>query len=151
MCEQSASWTRVNLGLALTLLSSLSAAVAAQSSGARYGPDAQAVSEGRRIYQRYCAVCHGEDGTGNGPLATELRVLPSDLTHFAAMNNGLFPLQEVAASVDGRGTPRARGSQDMPAWGDVFKRATGTGAASAESAVARVTHYIWSIQRVASD
>lgn len=153
MRKQSASWIRVvRLGLALTLLSGLSARGAAQEAASgRSSPDLQAAAEGSRIYQRYCAVCHGEDATGDGPLATELRMPPSDLTRLAGPNDGMFPLQEVARSIDGRSTPRARATSDMPAWGEVFRRTTGTGASSAESAVARVTHYIWSIQRVASD
>jgi hypothetical protein len=39
----------------------------------------------------------------------------------------------------------------MPVWGEVFARTSGTGASRVDSAVARITHYIWSIQRVASD
>lgn len=153
MREQSAFWTRVRrLGLALTLLPGLAATVAAQEGGStRTGPDPQAAAEGRRIYQRYCAVCHGEDGTGNGPMATELRMPPTDLTRLAAANNGVFPLQAVAMSIDGRGSTRAHGTPDMPAWGEVFGRATGTGTSRVDSAVARITHYVWSIQRVASD
>jgi mono/diheme cytochrome c family protein len=153
MREQSASWTRVRLlGLALTLLSGLAATAATQESGStRTSPDAQAAAEGKRIYQRYCAVCHGEDGTGNGPLATELRMPPADLTRLASANNGVFPLQAVAMAIDGRGTTRAHGTPDMPVWGEVFGRTTGTGASRVDSAVARITHYIWSIQRVASD
>ena len=63
----------------------------------------------------------------------------------------MFPLQAIAMSVDGRGTTRAHGTPDMPVWGEVFGRTTGTGTSRVDSAVARITHSIWSIQKVTSD
>ena len=40
---------------------------------------------------RNCAVCHGDDGKGNGPYAPELKAQPADLTQLAKKNNGAFP------------------------------------------------------------
>ena len=31
-------------------------------------------------YTNYCAACHGLDGKGNGPMASELKGVPTNLT-----------------------------------------------------------------------
>ena len=43
--------------------------------GAASGED----SDAARLYERNCAVCHGADGRGDGPAATELSVPPRNL------------------------------------------------------------------------
>ncbi len=35
---------------------------------------------GRAVYQRYCAVCHGSNGRGNGPLTNVMEMEPADHT-----------------------------------------------------------------------
>src|ERR1700739_3276365 len=35
---------------------------------------------GEQQFKRYCASCHGKDGTGNGPVASELKRKPANLT-----------------------------------------------------------------------
>lgn len=52
-----------------------------------FGPTADAgsataseLAEGERVYQRHCAECHGEAGTGNGFAADQLPVMPTDFT-----------------------------------------------------------------------
>src|SRR5438105_7900232 len=35
---------------------------------------------GQRVFARYCAVCHGPDGRGNGPAAPSLIPRPRDFT-----------------------------------------------------------------------
>jgi cytochrome c oxidase cbb3-type subunit 2 len=37
--------------------------------------------DANRLYARHCAVCHGENADGNGPLAGKLNVKPPDLRH----------------------------------------------------------------------
>jgi mono/diheme cytochrome c family protein len=153
MRPKSATLIRVrHLVIGLTLLSGLTSRLAAQGSeSAPKGPNDLAVAKGKVIYQRYCAACHGKQGIGDGPLATELRTPPVDLTRLAEKNHGVFPLQAVARAIDGRDTKRSHGTPDMPVWGEVFPRTTGTEAASVDSAVEQVAHYIWSIQRARSD
>lgn len=58
-------------------------------------------SEGAAAYRDYCAICHGDRGTGEGAIARKLAVPPPDLTTIATRNGGVFPLQQVAASVYG--------------------------------------------------
>jgi mono/diheme cytochrome c family protein len=44
--------------------------------------------QGPDLYKGYCAVCHGSDAKGNGPLAKWLRTAPADLTRIASRNGG---------------------------------------------------------------
>jgi mono/diheme cytochrome c family protein len=109
--------------------------------------DAAAAASGRVIYQRYCASCHGRGGRGDGTLAEDLRVRPTDLTQLAAKSGGSFPFAAVVESIDGRRRTRGHGTADMPVWGEVFTKTTGTGTSTVEAAVDRIAHYLWSIQR----
>ena len=109
-------------------------------------PDAAAVAKGRVIYQRYCASCHGLEARGDGTLASDLRVTPTDLSTLAAKNAGKFPFDAVARAVDGRKTTRGHGAPDMPVWGEIFPKTAGTESPSTATAVGRLTHYLWSIQ-----
>jgi len=109
-------------------------------------PEPDAAARGKVIYQRYCASCHGSEARGNGPLAPDLRVPPSDLTRLAEKNKGRFPFDLVARSIDGRQTTRGHGTPDMPVWGEIFPKTAGTESPSVNSAVGRIAHYLWSIQ-----
>ena len=76
-------------------------------------------------YINYCASCHGVDGTGNGPMADQLKGQPTDLTPLVKNNGGNFPYPKVYRTIDGtwdQGNLRAHGSNEMPIWGDVFRR-----------------------------
>jgi mono/diheme cytochrome c family protein len=119
----------------------------AAAAGAQDAPDPAAAARGKIIYVRYCASCHGAAGQGDGVLAPDLRVPPTDLTRLAAQASGRFPFEDVRRSIDGRKTVRGHGSADMPVWGEVFPRASGTDSPDTESAISRLTHYIWSIQK----
>jgi len=47
------------------------------------------IMEGQRIYQTYCATCHGVDLHGGGPMAATLVLQPPDLTELTARNDGV--------------------------------------------------------------
>lgn len=77
--------------------------------------------EGPELYVAYCAVCHGADGKGFGPMQQVLKSPLPDLTHIARRNHGKFPTQRVERIISGEEelTP-AHGSREMPLWGPIF-------------------------------
>jgi hypothetical protein len=79
-----------------------------------YGQDLDA---GRIEYLSCCAVCHGADAKGKGPLSGQLKTTPADLTTIAQRNNGVFPLDDVHQIIDGRKPIGAHGTREMPIWG----------------------------------
>jgi mono/diheme cytochrome c family protein len=76
----------------------------------------QLLQEGKRTYERACASCHGVDARGDGPVAPTLKIRPSNLTHLARRNGGIFPRDEVIAIVTGATPVAAHGTADMPVW-----------------------------------
>lgn len=75
---------------------------------------------GEALYQAHCAVCHGAKADGRGPMAPVLLVQPADLTTLVARHGGSFPLERVAARIDGRDPLVSHGS-DMPIYGQFFE------------------------------
>ncbi len=103
-------------------------------------------------YINYCAACHGADGTGNGPMATELKGKPTDLTVLSRNSDGNFPYLRVYKTIDGtwnEGNLRAHGSDEMPIWGDVFRRkATGINSyMETKGRIMAIIQYIDSMQK----
>lgn len=82
------------------------------------GPD------GESVYKTYCATCHGKTAKGDGPLATELRNAPPDLTRLAKRNDGKFDGASVHRMIDGRQPLKGHGGPDMPVWGDAFRKSS---------------------------
>jgi mono/diheme cytochrome c family protein len=81
---------------------------------------AQEMSYGEAEYLNSCAVCHGPEGKGDGPLGDELLKRPPDLTHLSKQNGGEFPYWRVFAVIDGRYVVPEHGDRDMPVWGRQF-------------------------------
>ena len=75
--------------------------------------------KGPDLYRAYCAVCHGSDAKGNGPLAKWLRTAPADLTRIASRNGGSFPLARVQRVISGAESMKCR------CGGRSFRRLTG--------------------------
>lgn len=84
---------------------------------------AQAEDIGMREYVHNCAVCHGDWGKGDGPLAVLLKNPVPDLTTIQKNNAGVFPFDRVYGIVDGREAVAAHGPREMPVWG--IKKAEG--------------------------
>ena len=101
------------------------------SSGARAQP-----YSGSGDYQVYCVSCHGAQGRGDGVIAKSLKKRPADLTQIAQRNGGVFPDDQVFKAIDGRQAGVAHGPSDMPAWGEVLAKSSGS--AGAENAAARI-------------
>lgn len=105
---------------------------------------------GDKLFQQYCSSCHGADGRGNGPVASQLRATVPDLQLIAARRNGTFPESEIAAFIDGRSATAAHGSREMPVWGRNFSAQFGGGEISEEATRGYLTAliaYLKSIQK----
>jgi mono/diheme cytochrome c family protein len=101
---------------------------------------------GRDIFRYYCATCHGSEGRGDGPVASQLKTRPANLTRLAAGNAGQFPLDRVRAFVThGRTDAPSHGSPEMPIWGPIFK-ALDPSDPIARMRINNVVDYIQSIQ-----
>lgn len=81
---------------------------------------AQDTVQGEALFGFYCATCHGNSATGNGPMSPSLVVAPADLTTLAARNAGVFPTNRVVMRIDGRDPLVSHGSM-MPVYGDFFE------------------------------
>jgi len=139
---------RTSLWAVLTLaLLAVSFGAAADDAKSPDALDSSQAFKGQVIYQRFCAACHGSAGAGDGQLASGLREHPTDLTRLAERNGGNFAFDKVARAIDGRETVRMHGPSDMPVWGEVFAKTKGTDTSDTSEAVARITHYVWSIQK----
>lgn len=86
--------------------------------------DDRLVSEGRGLFVRHCASCHGAQGRGDGPIAGDLRTKPADLTRLRTPG-GRFPYGELREIIDGRREVATHGPRDMPVWGRLFKEEIG--------------------------
>ena len=81
---------------------------------------AQDETQGGALFSFYCATCHGNAGTGNGPMSPSLVVAPADLTALSRTNEGVFPTARVIMRIDGRDPLVSHGSM-MPVYGDFFE------------------------------
>ena len=100
-------------------------------------------TDAKKMFDSYCAVCHGNDGTGNGPAAKALTKAPADLTKISARNGGTFPDVRVRRYIEGVDEVAAHGTRDMPMWGPVFKSTEGT---AVELRIKNLVDYVASLQ-----
>lgn len=80
----------------------------------------QKMDLGKREFEVNCAICHGVDGKGNGPMAGLLRRSPANLTQMAKKNQGVLPMNRMFDVIEGGSVP-SHGTRDMPIWGRVFR------------------------------
>ena len=78
------------------------------------------VPNGRDLYVSHCAICHGLDGRGQGPLAQAMKLVPADLTQIATKHAGTFPDAKVSDVVRNGGAVLGHGSRAMLPWGLYF-------------------------------
>jgi mono/diheme cytochrome c family protein len=111
------------------------------------------LSYGKAEYLNSCAVCHGVDAEGDGPLTEVLMKRPADLTRLAERNGGRFPYQRVFAVIDGRFDVSSHGEREMPVWGRQFLEEDSKlygpagGEIVATDRIYNLTNYIESLQR----
>ncbi|MGR8918470.1 MAG: c-type cytochrome [Gammaproteobacteria bacterium] len=115
---------RPQRSLAAAVALAATAALAADQpleSAARVYPEVS----GATLFVERCAVCHGSDGRGDGPLADGLTRQPTNLRRLSIVNGGEFPAERVRMSIDGRDLPALHGTREMPVWGYEFKLTPG--------------------------
>ncbi len=106
--------------------------------------------QGRTYFLRYCASCHGVEGKGDGTVSRSLKVKPADLTQLKKKNKGVFPMEKVMATINGKTRIEAHGESKMPVWGEIFeKQASGqkNPAGTSGSKINALAEYIETIQR----
>ncbi len=77
------------------------------------GTSVETTQAGKVLYAENCMSCHGVEGRGDGPIAAGLGTPPADLTKIAARRDGVWPVLEIMAILDGynrKTLPR----EDMP-------------------------------------
>lgn len=108
----------------------------------------QTVPEGRDVYLRYCAECHGPDAHGG---AREGGSPAPDLTKIAERRGSVWPMLEVMSIIDGY-TKSTEPRADMPVIaelsdGELIMFDTGNGLeVTAPANLMAVVHYLESIQ-----
>jgi hypothetical protein len=132
-------------GIALLLL-------ALFAGGASTTVNAQAFEEysGEETFYRFCASCHGESGTGDGPVAAGLPINVPDLTLLRKRQGDNFPASTLRRIIDGRETVIYHGTRFMPVWGYEFWVSEGADAEAeqrVELIIANLIEYMESIQR----
>lgn len=79
--------------------------------------------DGPALFKAYCAVCHGTDARGDGPMSVSLKVAPADLTRIAARNGDVYPQMRVERIISGEEVvPGGHGTRAMPVWGPIFSQ-----------------------------
>ncbi len=110
--------------------------------------DDPVINMGWQTFHTKCAVCHGTEGKGDGPMKEALTKAPADLTQIVKRNGGDFPYDKVYEIIDGTEMFPAHGSREMPIWGLEFaEEASGTDAGElAKSRINALITYLKSIQ-----
>jgi len=139
------SWTILSLIIAAAMIASAQQAPKTEIKHVPVKPTSAA--SGQEMYKSYCAVCHGVEGTGNGPAATALKVPPPDLTALAQKNGGKYPSLKVSSVIRGEEVLPAHGSKDMPIWGKLFWTLSGGHSSEVQQRVANLNKYIESLQK----
>lgn len=96
---------------------------------------------GAALYKQHCAVCHGNDLKGVGPVPAPYRV-PPDLTTLARRHHGVFPGAYVAGVLRNGVIMPAHGPAQMPIWGAEFTESDGLDATLVKLRIANLTNYI---------
>jgi mono/diheme cytochrome c family protein len=57
--------------------------------------------DGRALFMENCAVCHGENARGDGPMARGMAKAPKDLTLIKLRHGDRFPKAKIMSIIDG--------------------------------------------------
>jgi len=103
---------------------------------------------GARLYKQNCAVCHGNDGKGNGPppKSSPFTEPPPDLTTLAQRHEGQFPDVYVESVLRNGASVQDHGPAEMPVWGTIFKATTNSDQTQVDRRIANLIDHLKSIQ-----
>ena len=105
----------------------------------------QAMTDGATSYREHCAVCHGDQGRGNGPAAAALKPRPTDLTRLT-LRTGTFPESRLTGILKGTEAVSAHGTPAMMIWGTMFVAEANGNSGAAEVRVRGLVAFIASLQ-----
>ena len=105
---------------------------------------------GQQEFRANCAVCHGLEARGDGPMADLFDPKPANLTLLSRENDGFFPYGTVFDAIDGRSEVAAYGPRDMPVWGEALQASGdslgGDGELLAYGRILALTRYLERLQ-----
>jgi mono/diheme cytochrome c family protein len=135
-----------NLVISCALSGLVTGPSAAQDKEVKNAPPAR--TSGAQLYKQNCAVCHGNDGKGNGPPATSspFTESPPDLTTLAQRHNGKFPEAYVADVLRNGLKMPDHSPAEMPVWGIIFKSMSESDETQVKLRIINLTKYLKSIQ-----
>ena len=132
----------IQSGLAASIVTMLVCIGVAQNTPSAKSPYTE---KGQRLFNKYCATCHGMSAKGEGPVAAALKIGPPDLTTLQQPGEK-FPFFRVQTKIDGEKEVTAHGTSKMPVWGTIFRRTSGELQHHAD--IYALVKYIESIQRL---
>jgi mono/diheme cytochrome c family protein len=112
---------------------------------AAFAQQEEVIESGQRLFNQKCAICHGQEGKGDGTLGLQLKNRPADLSQLSKLNAGTFPFWQTYGKIDGRENVGAHGPGDMPVWG-TDDQYVGTGGRLAKGQILEIVFFLESIQ-----
>ena len=105
-----------------------------------------APTSGKLMFANYCAPCHGTDARGRGPVATALRVQPTDLTVLSKNNHGKFPDAHIVTVLENGTNMPSHGSAEMPVWGPILAKMNVSNPQDRLLRISNLSRYLDSVQ-----
>lgn len=105
-----------------------------------------AATDGKAMFAQNCSPCHGVDGKGRGPVVTERKVPPIDLTILSKNNHGRFPEAHVIHVLQNGSQVLSHTSVEMPVWGPILGKINKNDPKDRMIRVSSLSHYLETIQ-----
>jgi mono/diheme cytochrome c family protein len=103
-------------------------------------------TSGKQMYASYCAPCHGVNAKGQGPVASQLRAQPTDLTTLSKNNHGKYPDTHVVTVLQFGSEIPSHGSVEMPVWGPILGKMDMANDQERALRISNLSRYLDSIQ-----
>ena len=103
-------------------------------------------TSGKKMFESYCAPCHGFDGKGHGPVGSSLKTPPDDMTMLSRMHAGQFPEKHVIEVLQFGIDIPSHGSTSMPVWGPVLGSMSNSNPAEKKLRINNLVDYLKTIQ-----